>query len=158
MIKCTPVLEQVIKNLKLDMNSDVLRSSISIVNPSDSRILEISVQNTDPEMAKKIVDEIANVASSYIGDKIEVIPPKIIEIGKIPTVQSSPSMKKNVMMGFILGIVAAAAIIVVVTIMDDTLKSEDDIAKYLGVSVLAVVPDRKDYVNYKGKKRKKKRH
>ena len=67
-------------------------------------------------------------------------------------------MKKNVMMGFILGIVAAAAIIVVVTIMDDTLKSEDDIAKYLGVSVLAVVPDRKDYVNYKGKKRKKKRH
>ena len=157
LIKCTPVLEQVIKNLKLDMNSDVLRSSISIVNPSDSRILEISVQNTDPEMAKKIVDEIANVASSYIGDKM-VIPPKIIEIGKIPTVQSSPSMKKNVMMGFILGIVAAAAIIVVVTIMDDTLKSEDDIAKYLGVSVLAVVPDRKDYVNYKGKKRKKKRH
>lgn len=158
LIKCTPVLEQVIKNLKLDMNSDVLRNSISIVNPSDSRILEISVQNTDPEMAKKIVDEIANVASAYIGDKMEVIPPKIIEIGNIPTVQSSPSMKKNVMMGFILGIVAAAAIIVVVTIMDDTLKSEDDIAKYLGVSVLAVVPDRKDYVNYKGKKRKKKRH
>ena len=64
LIKCTPVLEQVIKNLKLDMNSDVLRNSISIVNPSDSRILEISVQNTDPEMAKKIVDEIANVASA----------------------------------------------------------------------------------------------
>ena len=136
LIKCTPVLEQVIKNLDL----------------------EISVQNTDPEQAKKIVDEIANVASNYIGDKMEVIPPKIIEIGKIPAVQSSPSMKKNVMMGFILGIVAAAAIVVVVTIMDDTLKSEDDIAKYLGVSVLAVVPDRKDYVNYKGKKRKKTRH
>ena len=83
LIKCTPVLEQVIKNLKLDMNSDVLRSSISIVNPSDSRILEISVQNTDPEMAKKIVDEIANVASSYIGDKMEVIPPKIIELSLI---------------------------------------------------------------------------
>ena len=89
---------------------------------------------------------------------MEVIPPKIIEIGKIPTVQSSPSMKKNVAMGFILGIVAAAAVVVVITIMDDTLKSEDDIAKYLGVSVLAVVPDRKDYVNYKGKKRKKRRH
>lgn len=71
---------------------------------------------------------------------MEVIPPKIIEIGKIPAVQSSPSMKKNVVMGFILGVVAAAAIVVVITIMDDTLKSEDDIAKYLGISVLAVVP------------------
>ena len=135
-----------------------LRKNISIENPSDSRILEISVQNTDPEQAKKIVDEIANVASNYIGDKMEVIPPKIIEIGKIPAVQSSPSMKKNVVMGFILGVVAAAAIVVVITIMDDTLKSEDDIAKYLGISVLAVVPDRKDYVHYKGKKRRKKRH
>ena len=151
LIKCTPVLEQVIKNLDL-------RKNISIENPSDSRILEISVQNTDPEQAKKIVDEIANVASNYIGDKMEVIPPKIIEIGKIPAVQSSPSMKKNVVMGFILGVVAAAAIVVVITIMDDTLKSEDDIAKYLGISVLAVVPDRKDYVHYKGKKRRKKRH
>lgn len=158
LIKCTPVLEQVIKNLELDISSDALRNSISIENPSDSRILEISVQNADPEMAKKIVDEIANVASNYIGDKMEVIPPKIIETGKIPTVQSSPSMKKNVAMGFLLGIVAAAAVVVVITIMDDTLKSEDDIAKYLGVSVLAVVPDRKDYVNYKGKKRKKRRH
>ena len=113
---------------------------------------------SNPEQAKKIVDEIANVASNYIGDKMEVIPPKIIEIGKIPAVQSSPSMKKNVVMGFILGVVAAAAIVVVITIMDDTLKSEDDIAKYLGISVLAVVPDRKDYVHYKGKKRRKKRH
>ena len=158
LIKCTPVLEQVIKNLDLDLDSDALRKSISIENPSDSRILEISVQNADPEQAKKIVDEIANVASNYIGDKMEVIPPKIIEIGKIPTVQSSPSMKKNVVMGFILGVVAAAAIVVVTTIMDDTLKSEDDIAKYLGISVLAVVPDRKDYVHYKGKKSRKKRH
>ena len=46
-------------------------------------------------------------------------------------------------MGFILGVVAAAAIVVVITIMDDTLKSEDDIAKYLGISVLAVVPGQK---------------
>ena len=158
LIKCTPVLEQVIKNLDLDMDSDALRKNISIENPSDSRILEISVQNTDPEQAKKIVDEIANVASNYIGDKMEVIPPKIIEIGKIPAVQSSARIKKNVVMGFILGVVAAAAIVVVITIMDDTLKSEDDIAKYLGISVLAVVPDRKDYVHYKGKKRRKKRH
>ena len=158
LITSTPVMEQVISDLDLDMTAEQLKESVSINNPTDTRILEITVNNTDSKMAKKIVDEIANVASNYIGDKMEVIPPKIIEIGKIPAVQSSPSMKKNVVMGFILGVVAAAAIVVVITIMDDTLKSEDDIAKYLGISVLAVVPDRKDYVHYKGKKRRKKRH
>ena len=39
-------------------------------------------------------------------------------------------------------------------IMDDTIKTEEDIEKYLGVSVLAKVPDRKDYVNMKNKKPK----
>ena len=37
--------------------------------------------------------------------KWRFVPPKIIEKGKIPTVQSSPSMSKNVMMGILLGIV-----------------------------------------------------
>ena len=46
-------------------------------------------------MAKKLVDEIAHVSSSYIGAQMEVIPPKIIEVGKIATVRTSPSVKKN---------------------------------------------------------------
>lgn len=152
LIKSTPVLEQVIENLKLDITAEDLRETITIENPADSRILNISVVNTDPETAKKIVDEIADVASVFIGDKMEVIPPKIIEVGKVPTVRSAPSMKKNAVLGLLFGAFVAAAAITVLTIMDDTLKTEEDIAKYLGISVLASVPDRKDYVNTKGKK------
>ncbi len=152
LIQSTPVLEQVIENLDLDMTAEGLRQAITIENPTDSRILEISVVNTDPEMAKEIVDETADVASVFIGDKMEVIPPKIIETGKVPTVRSAPSVKKNAVMGLLVGAVVAAAVITVLTIMDDTLKTEEDITKYLGISVLASVPDRKDYVNTKGKK------
>ena len=84
---------------------------------------------------------------------MEVIPPKVIEKGKLPTVQTSPSMSKNVMVGFLLGIVLCGGIICLLTIMDDSIKSEDDMEKYLGIPVLASVPDRKDYINQK-KKRK----
>ena len=83
LITSTPVMEQVISDLNLDMTAEQLKESVSINNPTDTRILEITVNNTDSKMAKKIVDEIANVSSSYIGDKMEVIPPKIIEVGKI---------------------------------------------------------------------------
>ena len=157
LIKSTPVLEQVIENLKLDMTAEELGKNVSINNPSDTRILEISVVNADPEMAKKIVDEIAEVSSTYIGDKMEVIPPKIIEVGKVPVVRSSPSVKKNAAIGVLFGMVVCCAIITVLTIMDDTIKTEDDINKYLGISVLASVPDRKDYINEKNKKKKKHR-
>ena len=151
LIKSTPVLEQVIENLNLDTTVEELKNQISINNPTDTRILEITVQDTDATMAKKVVDEIANV-SDYIGDKMEVVPPKVIEVGKIATVRTSPSVKKNIMLGFLLGFVACAGIIVVYAVMDDTIKTEEDIEKYLGVSVLAKVPDRKDYINTKKNK------
>ena len=143
-------MEQVISDLDLDMTAEQLKGSVSINNPTDTRILEITVNNTDSKMAKKIVDEIANVSSSYIGDKMEVIPPKIIEVGKIATVRTSPSVKKNAALGF------CAAIVVVYAVMDDTIKTEEDIEKYLGVSVLAKVPDRKDFINSKNRKSKNK--
>ena len=136
------------------MTAENLKESVRINNPTDTRILEITVDNPDSTMAKKIVDEIANVSSSYIGDKMEVIPPKIIEVGKIATERTSPSVMKNSVIGFLLGFLACAAIVVVYAVMDDTIKTEEDIEKYLGVSVLAKVPDRKDYVNMKNKKPK----
>lgn len=87
---------------------------------------------------------------------MEVVPPKIIEVGKIATIRTSPSVKKNAEIGFLLGFVACAAIVVVLTIMDDTIKTEEDIEKYLGISVLAKVPDRKEFVNVKVKRIRKK--
>ena len=153
-----PVLNRVIDRLNLEATSDELAKAFSLNNPSDTRILEITVNNADSALAKEIVDEVANVSSSFIGDKMEVVPPKIIEVGKIATIRTSPSVKKNAEIGFLLGFVACAAIVVVLTIMDDTIKTEEDIEKYLGISVLAKVPDRKDFVNVKSKKNKKKSH
>ena len=143
LITSTPVMEQVISDLDLDMTAEQLKGSVSINNPTDTRILEITVNNTDSKMAKKIVDEIANVSSSYIGDKMEVIPPKIIEVGKIATVRTSPSVKKNAALGFLLGFLACAAIVVVYAVMDDTIKTEEDIAAMVQIfdKHIAEAPD-----------------
>mgnify|MGYP001134887724 CR=1 FL=1 len=150
------VLQKVIENQELNISYKALKSCITLDNPTDTRILNVSVTYPDAEKAKAIVDELANVASSYIGDKMEVIPPKIIEDGEIPTVQTSPSMSKNTMLGLVAGLILSAGIVVVITIMNDSIKTEDDIEKYLGISTLAVVPDRKDYIGKKKKSKKKK--
>ena len=71
---------------------------------------------------------------------MEVIPPKIIEVGKIATERTSPSVMKNSVIGFLLGFLACAAIVVVYAVMDDTIKTEEDIEKYLGINTLAQLP------------------
>lgn len=157
LINSRPVMQEVVDNLGLDMDYKALRESVTVTNPEDTRILQLSVTNSDPETAKAIVDELASVSSQYIGDKMEVVPPKIIEEGEIPTVRTSPSMKKNAVLGILAGLVLSAGIIVVMTVLDDTIKSEDDITKYLGISTLSSVPDRKDYIGKKNKRKNKRK-
>lgn len=158
-IKSTPVMEQVIENLDLNMSAGGLKNSISIANPSGTRILNISVTSTNPELAKKIVDELTSVSSEYIGDKMEVIPPKIVEEGQMPTYKDGPNVKRNALLGLLAGLAISAGIVCLFAMLNDSIKTEDDIARYLGISTLATIPDRKDYIGgkkSKGKSKKKK--
>ena len=139
-----PVLEEVIEKLNLELDYKQLAAKLEITNPKDTRILSITAQDADPKMAKIIVDEVANTASSYIGDIMEMVPPKMIEDGAIPTHKSSPSNTKNALMGGIVAAMIVCGLIALEVIMNDTVTTEDDVTKYLGLSVLASVPERPD--------------
>lgn len=157
LITSRPVLEEVIDNLGLDMSYEQLSGSVTVNNPQDTRLLQITVENPDPSAAKDIVNELASASSAYIGENMEMDPPKIIEQGEVPTHRTSPDMKKMVMLGLAAGLVLSAGIVTLMTILDDTIKTEDDITKYLNISTLANVPDRKDFISSKGKKNKGKK-
>ena len=55
MITSRPVLEEVIEKQKLSLSYNQLKSMIRISNPADTRILNMSVSDTDPVRAKAIV-------------------------------------------------------------------------------------------------------
>ena len=78
-VNSRPVLGEVIDSLALDMSYEQLLAKISIGNPTDTRILTVTVTDPDPYRAKAIVDCVAETASDYIGEIMEMIPPKIIE-------------------------------------------------------------------------------
>lgn len=158
LITSRPVLEDVIKNLKLDLTTEELTKMITVNNPSDTRILEISVDYTSPTGARNIVDELVDVSTEFIGDMMEGIPPKIIEKGEIPDKKTSPSVSKNTVLGLMLGFILSAGVVTVMMLMDDTIKSEEDVERYLGLSTLASIPDRKDYINGKRGNNKKKKN
>ncbi len=147
LIKSRPVLQQVVEDLSLPVNYQQLGSSIAISNPSNTRILEIQVKNTDPVLSAKIANHLAKVSSSFIGEQMEVVPPKIVEDAIVPDRKTSPSHSRNLMIGVLLGLLLSGGIVCFNTIMDDSIKTEDEIRKYLDLPMLARVPDRKDFIN-----------
>ena len=64
--KSRPVIEEVNKNLKLDYSYEQLASMVQATNQSDTRILRFTVTDTDPIEAKKIANELANVAAERV--------------------------------------------------------------------------------------------
>ncbi len=136
-----PVLQEVKKELNLDMSTDALEKMITVNVETDTRIMEISVTNTDPKLAKKIADkvrEVANERLKVIMDGLE--PVRSVDEAELPTTPASPNVKRNTMMGFIAGFGISLLVVIILFILDDTIKTPDDIEKRLGVSVLAAIP------------------
>lgn len=158
LLKSGVVLNEVIENLELKTTYKELQETIEIENPAETHILKVSVKHNKPEKAQEIVNELVHVAADYIGEQMEVKAPKIIEEGALPMTKTSPSVFKNTILGLLIGLVLSAGLIIVRTVMDTSIKTEEDIEKYLGLSTLAMVPDRKDFIGQKkGKTSKKKR-
>ena len=135
-----PVLEQVIVNLSLNESYHSLKSKVTLNNPSNSRILEITVRDENPAMAKKIADEIADVGSTFIAAKMVQDAPMIIQKGYADGQPVSPNIIKNTLIGAVLGAFLAMAIIVISYLFNDTIMTAEDVEKKLGLNVLGTLP------------------
>ena len=138
--KMWEVHEQVISNLDLPYSYTQMRSMLSVVNESDTRMLDISITSPSAEEAAAIANEYAKVASQYIADTMSTDKPNIMSVALVPSNPVSPNKTRNVMLGFLLGGVLAAGIVTLRFLMDDKYKTAEDIRMYTGLITLAVVP------------------
>ena len=139
-----PVIESVIDTLHLDMEYGTLKSMITVENPEDTRFLKIKVRCSDPKKAQAIAEEMASSVAEHVVKIMDMEEPAIAEKASLPDRPVSPSLPKNVVLGGLLGAILAAAVVVIRFLMDDTIKDEEDVKKYLELNVLAALPDTKE--------------
>lgn len=139
------VVEDVIKTLNLDSSYEQLVRQISVTNPASSHMLQVTVTDPNPERAAKICNALSDKLRDQIADIINTDKPSMVQRAVVPTQRSSPDTRKNVGIGALLGAVISAAFIVLRYVLDDTIKTREDVEKYLGVDVLAAFPIVKDY-------------
>lgn len=140
MIKSRSFMEDVIKKLNLNIDYQQLLEKVEVTNPTSSRILQVTVNDPNPQTAADIANEMASVAESKLKEITGMQAIKIYEEAAVPDRPSSPSLKKNCALGLLAGLVLAMAVVTILYLLDDTIKTEDDIEKYLGMTTLAVLP------------------
>lgn len=134
-------LNLVIEELGLDTTVEQLRreNTIRVTNPTDSHMLRISVTNEDPEVAARLSNTLASVMCDQIAYIMKSDRPQFVEQA-VTGVKSSPSLKRDAILG---GLGFAMAVVIFLLIRyfnNDTITTEEDVTRYLGLTTLSSVP------------------
>lgn len=150
MLKSRKVLNEVTSELKntgvsSKMSYSSLRSSITVTNPKNTRILEVKVTSDTPENAKKTVDVLCDIGVETITDVMNS--EGQVTVFEEGTLNKSPCNKKGPIIFVLAGLLAALAVYlfyIVAFIWDDRIKTNEDIEGYLSLSILGDIPESKD--------------
>ena len=135
------VLSQAIEELKLDLTPAELSKKISVSVPTDTRILSITAKDGDPKEAARIANGLRNVAAEKIIAVTKVSDVTTLDEAEVPQSPSSPNIRRNVLLGFIVGAGLMVVLLVVVEVLDDRVKRPEDIEELMGLTLLGIVPD-----------------
>ncbi len=155
MIKSHEVLDDTISELDLKMSYLDLYKSIKTNNPDGTRILEISVEADTPDEAKRIADSVCRIGAEKISQTMSMDQVNIYNWG---TRDPKPSNGIGLSKYFFLGVGAAVFVFLIYFItflFDDKVRTEDDVQRYLNLTVLGIIPNAEDV---SGKKYKYKRY
>lgn len=114
--------------------------TISVTNPTDSHMLEVTVTNEDPELAAQLSNALADQLRLQIADVMNTDTPSTVQRAVVPAKPSSPKLSLNCMVGGLVVLVLAVGLVLAQHFMDDTIKDEADVQKYLGLNTLAAIP------------------
>ena len=140
LIQSRTVLESVIAKTGIDETYKGLKDRVAISNVRDTRIIYITVTDASPEIARMLADAIREEGARHIKDVTNVEAVNVVDEANLPTSPSSPSVAKWALIGGFIGAFVSMAVIVIRYLMDDTIKSSEDVEKYLGWSTLALIP------------------
>lgn len=134
------IMEQVIKNLNLKIENEKLRKQISVSTLTNTKIINIEVEDTSTEKATLIADEFTKQSINEL-KKFEAIEDVVIlENAKKPSKSySSNSFKKAFLFSFLTGCLISF-VIVFKELFDTKIKGIEDIENKLDERILGVIP------------------
>lgn len=150
------VTKEVVEKLGLDLTPAQLAKKISVSSPDGTRILQINVTDSSPRNAATIANKVQEVAAEQIQSIMDIDAVRLIYSADVPTAPSSPNALKNTLLAGLAGAALTVMLFVVIYLLDDTIRTEDDVARYLNLPVLGIIPISEELESQAGNNKKRK--
>jgi capsular polysaccharide biosynthesis protein len=138
--------QQVINILQLDMKAEHLLGDISVASDNSSFVIQLNVENTDPDLANDIARTWGNLLIQWIdGNNNELRKEDRITVEFIDEPQAgldSPKTKINTAAGGVFGALLGVIVIFVLEwIESGIVRRSEDVEKYLDIPVIGSIPN-----------------
>lgn len=142
-IKSNTVEQQVISDLNLPYTVSQLNSMISVTAPDQSEVIQVNVTSVSPNLSTKIANSLASVfqtkAQSLMDvQNVQIVDPAITPAHPVPV---KPNKKLNIAIALILGLMVSVGLVFLLEYLDNRLRTEEDVRRYLNLPVLGGVMD-----------------
>ncbi|MGM9912552.1 YveK family protein [Floccifex sp.] len=156
LVKTRDVTESVINQLGLMSGDEVmtheqLLNKMTVESVSDTRMIVIRIEDEDPYMACEIANAVREQATIHIQNVLATQAVNVAEVGNIPVEPISPNVKKDGVLGGLVGAVLTVMVVVIKFLMNDSINTSEDVERYLGINTIGLIP-----INEKIKKKQPK--
>ena len=138
--KSTNVVQKTIENLELNMSASSLQKKVDAKQIDSTQFLKISVTNANPELAKNIANELANVFTQQIKEIYNLQNISIVDEAEVESTPCNVNHMKDIIMFAFAGLFLAMVSVVAIFMFDDTIKSEEDIEKNVKLKAIGTLP------------------
>lgn len=132
----------VLENTRIELGLSELNSKSITVSPvKDTQILKIAVQNTNPQLAMDIANTLVENFTKEIIRITSTDNVAVIDYAKLPNGPIKPNKFLNTAIAGVLGGMLTTLVIFIREYLENTLKTEKDIEKYLGIPTIGIIPN-----------------
>ncbi|WP_240811842.1 polysaccharide biosynthesis tyrosine autokinase [Bifidobacterium ramosum] len=145
LVKTESVLQPVIDNLGLNTTVSDLAKQVTASNPTDTMLVEVSVEDTDPKTSSNIANSVAEslrkqvTSTLYSDDGDKIVSPvnlSVVQQAYVPASPSSPNVAMNLAIGVVGGIVLGVVAAVVRDLLDRRVRQSSDVQAIVDAQVL----------------------
>ena len=122
------------------MEESTLKKIVSVTAAEDTEFIEVSVRYEEPVLATKIANEIAKVFIENVKEFYGVQNVHVVDAAEVPQGPYNINHVKDIVIFAFIGVVIAVVYVLVSNMLDTTIKSEEDIEKISGLTVLTTMP------------------
>lgn len=153
LVKSKAVLRETLNKLELSdkISEDALRKCITVKSVEDTEIIKITVQHEDAEIAAKVANEVAGIFSIKVSEIYNVNNVYIVDIAEPSTIPSNINHTKDIAIFMLIGLVLGFAEVLIVKLLDNKVRTEQDVENFTKLLVLGVLPQN-EYIQKGGRK------